>query len=167
MMIIRSETATDAGAIGQLIDDAFRDVAYASGTEAAIVRALRAAGALSLSRVAVEDDRIIGQIAFSPVTINGADLGWYGLGPVAVRPDCQGRAVGAELIRDGLDHMRGRGAEGIVLLGNPAYYGRFGFEAVPELRLPDVPPEYFLTLAFKDKIPSGIVAFHPAFDVSA
>ena len=57
-----------------------------------------------------------------------------------------------------------RGAAGCVLLGEPAFYGRFGFKAEPQLRLPGVPPEYFQALAFGPSRPQGTVAYHAAFD---
>jgi len=59
--------------------------------------------------------------------------------------------------------LREKGAAGCVLLGDPAYYSRFGFKAEPELVLPDVPPEYFQALAFGSSLPRGVVAYHAAF----
>ena len=81
-------------AIHALTDAAFRDVPHSSGTEAAIVDALRDAGALTLSLVAEEQGRIVGHVAFSPVTINGEASRWFGLGPVSVEPLEQRRGIG-------------------------------------------------------------------------
>jgi putative acetyltransferase len=68
------------------------------------------------------------------------------------------------LIRNGLGRLRHLGAEGCVVLGDPEYYERFGFESLPELELPGVPPEYFLCLVFGGgHPPHGKVAYHPAF----
>ena len=86
-MLLRPEVPPDIGPLHALIVDAFRNAPHASGTEADILDALRADGALSLSLVAIEADRIIGQVAFSPITIGGQAIDWRGLGPVAVRPD--------------------------------------------------------------------------------
>ena len=58
------------------------------------------------------------------------------------------------------------GAEGCVVLGDPRYYGRFGFTNDPELRYGDVPPEYFQQLLLKGVTPKGEVAYHPSFDAS-
>lgn len=162
-MEIRPETAADAPAIAALTTAAFAGAPHASGTEAAIVAALRAAGALSLSLVAVEAGRIIGHVAFSPVRIDGRDRGWFGLGPISVAPDRQGRGIGAALIREGLARLRECGAGGCVLLGDPGYYTRFGFVADPGLRLPEVPPHYFLRLVLAGPPPVGSVAYHPGF----
>jgi putative acetyltransferase len=57
------------------------------------------------------------------------------------------------------------GAQGCVLAGDPAYYGRFGFRAMADLVLSGVPPEYFLALSFGGPPPAGEVACHPAFAV--
>ena len=163
-MTIRPEQPGDADAIRAVIGAAFAGRRYSSGTEAAIVEALREAGALTLSLVAEEDGQVIGHIAFSPVTIDGAACGWFGLGPVAVVPERQGQGVGAALIREGLARLRARGAAGCVLLGDPRYYARFGFVSDPALRYSGGPAAYFQRLAFSDPTPSGEIAFHPAFD---
>jgi putative acetyltransferase len=103
-------------------------------------------------------------VAFSPVTINGEAVRWFGLGPVSVEPAMQRRGIGRALIRDGLERLRSAGAEGCVLLGDPAYYRRFGFVSDPKLRYGDVPPEYFQRLSFNGAEPEGEVAYHAGFD---
>lgn len=163
-MEIRPERAEDIDAIRTLTTAAFREMPYSSGTEAAIIDALRQAGALTLSLVAIQDGDVVGHVAFSPVTINGTASGWYGLGPVSVWPDRQGKGIGQALIRDGLDRLRSMKAQGCVVLGDPGYYGRFGFVRDPGLRYGTAPAEYFQRLAFGATIPEGEVAFHPAFD---
>ncbi len=164
-MHIRKETPQDAAEIRRLTDEAFRTVAYSNQKEGEIVDALRAAKALTLSLVAEEDGRILGHVAFSPVQIGGEDKGWYGLGPVSVCPDRQGEGIGGKLIREGLAQLRSLGAKGCVLLGDPGYYGRFGFKADPRLKLPGVPPQYFQCLAFALDVPEGDVAYHSAFAI--
>jgi putative acetyltransferase len=165
-MVIRPETADDASAIRAVTSAAFKGAPYSSGTEAAIIDALRNAGALMLSLVAEEQGRIVGHVAFSPVTINGKAGRWFGLGPVSVEPSEQRRGIGQALIRDGLERLRAAGAEGCVLLGDPAYYRRFGFVSDPKLRYGEVPPEYFQRLSFTGAEPEGEVAYHPGFDTT-
>ncbi len=165
-MIIRPEADGDTPAIHALTDAAFRDAPHSSGTEAAIVDALRDAGALTLSLVAEEQGRIVGHVAFSPVTINGEAGRWFGLGPVSVEPLEQRRGIGQALIREGLDRLRNTGAEGCVVLGDPAYYRRFGFVSDPKLHYGGVPPEYFQRLTFTGAMPEGEIAFHAGFDTS-
>ncbi|WBU53431.1 GNAT family N-acetyltransferase [Paracoccus sp. SCSIO 75233] len=162
-MQIRPEQPCDEAAISTLTTEAFAPMEHSSGTEAQIIEGLRDAGALLLSLVAVEKDAIIGHVAFSPITIDGEDHGWIGLGPVSATPGRQREGIGSALIREGLARMRSAGRKGCVLLGDPVYYQRFGFRPEPELILPNMPPEYFMALSFDGDIPQGEVAFHPAF----
>jgi putative acetyltransferase len=162
-MIIRPETARDIAEIQTLVTIAFEGAPHSDGTEGAIVDALRAAGALTTSLVAERDGLIVGHVAFSPVEIDGKSVDWYGLGPVAVRPDQQRQGVGVRLIEAGLDEIKALGARGCVVLGDPAYYSRFGFSADAALQFPGVPHEYFQRLAFGDDKRHGIVRYHSAF----
>lgn len=165
-MKIRAERPEDADTIRSLTRAAFATAPHSSQTEAAIVDALRDAGALTLSLVAEDDGEILGHVAFSPVTVDGKDLGWYGLGPISVWPDRQGRGIGQALVRKGLEELRLLGAKGCVLVGDPAYYGRFGFVTDPRLTYGDIPAQYVQGLAFGDELPSGDIAFHEGFDAS-
>jgi putative acetyltransferase len=160
---IRAEAEQDASAIAAVTQAAFAGHPHSRQTEHHIVAALSAAGALLVSLVAEAKGEVIGHVAFSPVRIDGADMGWVGLGPVSVRPDQQGRGIGTRLVEAGLAAVRNLGKRGCVLVGEPGFYGRFGFRPAPGLVLPDVPPEYFLALSFADAMPRGIVAFHPGF----
>ena len=162
-MKIRAEAPADIAAIHTVTTAAFENVPFSNQTEAAIVDRLREAGALRVSLVAAEGDDIVGHVAFSPVLINGQMQGWYGLGPVSVRPDRQGRGIGQALIRQGLEELRKHGAEGCVVLGEPAYYARFGFANDPDMRLAGAPPAYFQRLAIYHAAPKGEVTYHAAF----
>ncbi|MGK9168773.1 N-acetyltransferase [Inquilinus limosus] len=162
--MIRDQQPGDDAAVLRLVEEAFRGRPYSDGREPAILDALRRAGVLALALVAEEEGEIVGQVAFSPVTIDGAFRDWYGLGPVAVRPDRQGQGIGQALIRAGLDRLRALGARGCVLAGAAGYYRRFGFAANPRLRSPGIPPEHFLVLPFGAEVPSGTVEFHQAFE---
>ena len=161
---IRQETAADIGAIDRLTRAAFLHAAHTDHTEQFIVRALRAAGALSVSLVAELDGELIGHGAASPVRISDGTPRWYGLGPVSVAPGHQRQGVGSRLITELLAALRQLGAAGCVVLGEPAYYGRFGFRAESALVLPGVPPAYFQALVLEGALPSGSVSYHPAFD---
>ncbi|SDF40264.1 GNAT family N-acetyltransferase [Limimaricola pyoseonensis] len=158
---IRAERPGDAAAIGEVTRAAFSEVPYASGTEAAIVAALREAGALTLSLVAEEAGRVVGHVAVSPV--EGIGPGWFGLGPVSVRPGRQKAGIGARLVRAALERLRAAGASGCVVLGDPGYYGRFGFAARPGVGFEGAPPEYFQQIRFAGPAPEGRVRYHPAF----
>ncbi len=160
---IRAEAPGDAGEIGALTRAAFADAPHSSGTEAAIVDALRAAGALTVSLVALEAGAIVGHAAFSPVKIDAAPGRWFGLGPVSVRPDRQGQGLGRALVAEGLHRLRALGADGCVVLGEPGYYCRFGFVSDPELRYGAVPAGYFQRIVFRGSPPTGEVAYHSGF----
>jgi len=164
-MLIRPETPADFGAISSLVEEAFANHIHSKQTEHLIVDALRNAGALHLSLVAAEDGDIVGHIAFSPVKIAGVDCAWLGLGPVAVVPRRQRQGIGPALIERGLEDIQAMGACGCVLLGHPEYYRTFGFHALPQLTLMNVPVEYFLARSFIDQIPEGAVEFHDAFSL--
>jgi putative acetyltransferase len=160
---IRSETSADVNKIEALTGSAFLSAPHTSHTEQYIVNALRSAGKLSVSLVAEADGTLIGHIAISPVSISDRAPGWFGLGPISVLPQHQRQGIGSRLIREALRILRERGASGCVVLGQPEYYGRFGFQADPNLVLPGVPPEYFQALLFDSSKPRGTVTYHEAF----
>ena len=164
---LHPERADDVDAIFALTAAAFQTVPYASGTEPLIVNALRARGQLTVSLVARDGDTVVGHLAVSPVTISSGAAAWFGLGPLSVAPAYQRRGIGSLLMREGLAQLARIGAQGCVLLGDPAYYGRFGFRAGSGLTLPGVPAEYFQALSLGGPVPCGVVCFDPAFDVQA
>jgi len=162
-MLIRDERLGDEDAIRQLVAAAFRDHPHSDQREHFLIDALRASGALTLSLVAEDDGACLGHIAFSPVKIGGASQEWYGLGPVAVTPSRQRSGIGQALVHTGVTRLKSTGAAGCVVLGDPAFYTRFGFEARPQLTFASAPAEYFLSLPFGPTVPSGVVEYHPSF----
>ncbi|MGH8382995.1 GNAT family N-acetyltransferase [Pseudomonas sp.] len=164
---IRNEQPADLDSIERLTEAAFRNEEHSSHTEHLIVNALRKANQLSVSLVAVENGEIIGHVALSPVTVSSGATHWYGLGPISVRPDRQGQGIGSSLIMAALAELQRLGGVGCVVLGEPGYYGRFGFEAHPGLELPGVPHEYFQALSFGSALPTGVVKYHEAFEATA
>ena len=160
---IRGETASDAQIIEAVTAAAFLHAPHTGHNEQHIVNALRRAGKLAVSLVAEVDDSVIGHVAISPVSISDGAAGWFGLGPVSVLPEHQRRGVGAQLVGEALRVLCERGASGCVVLGEPEYYGRFGFRADPNLVLPGVPSEYFQVVSFDSSRPRGTVAYHEAF----
>jgi putative acetyltransferase len=161
--VIREETQADRDAITEVTVAAFETLEISNQTEQYIIEALRDAAALTISLVAELEDRVVGHIAFSPVTISDGTRRWYGLGPVSVMPEHQGKGIGKALMRAGLTRLKDRGAAGCCLVGPPGYYKRFGFENRPGLVHEGVPPEVFLALSFDGRTPRGVVTFHEAF----
>lgn len=164
---IRPEGSADAHAIAAVTACAFRHAPHTSHTEQHIVNALRRAGKLAISLVAEAEGSVIGHVAISPVSVSDGASGWFGLGPVSVLPQHQHRGVGSQLMREALWLLRGRGASGCVVLGEPEFYSRFGFRPDPNLVLPGAPPEYFQAMRFDSSKPRGTVRYHEAFDARA
>ena len=161
--IIRDEQPDDHAAIHGLTQRAFAPMPFAAGDEQDLIDALRDAGGLSLSLVAILDGKLVGHIAFSPATTEDRRSGWYGLGPVSVDPGLQKLGIGSALINAGIQRLAAVGASGFILTGNPTYYSRFGFRSWPDLCPPEDPAEYFMVLALGDEVPSSRFAFHPLF----
>lgn len=162
-LTIRHESPFDIPAIHALTKKAFLNAPHAAHTEHFIVDALRSAGALFVSLVAEDDGAIIGHVAISPVSISNGVSGWYGLGPISVSPGRQRQGIGSQLVLAALRQLKEKGASGCVLVGDPVYYCRFGFEHQGNLAYPDLPPEYFQVISFSQPVPHGIVRFHEAF----
>lgn len=162
-IVIRSETAADAGAIADVTIAAFNTLPISDHTEQFVIAALRAAQALTVSLVAELDGRVVGHIAFSPVAMSDGSPGWYGLGPVSVLPEYQRQGIGGALIQEGLSRLQELGARGCCLVGHPEYYGRFGFQNPQGLVHAGVPPEAFFVMSFDGHIPQGSVEFHEGF----
>jgi len=161
---IRPETAGDAPKIHRVVQAAFRDVPESDGSEPELVDRLRRDGDLALSLVAEDGERIVGHIAFSPVTIDGEASGWFGLAPVSVLPEVQRMGIGSALIRRGIADLRERAVSGLVVLGSPDYYAHFGFVPNDALRYPGAPAEYFQAKALEGRVPPGEVKYARAFD---
>ena len=162
-MIIRKEKDTDIEEISRITIIAFKTLPMSNHTEQFIINALRVAGALTLSLVAEIDGRIVGHVAFSPVTISDGTVNWYGLGPISVLPEYQKQGIGKSLINNGLSMLKELGGQGCALVGDPNYYNRLGFLNVPELIYEGIPQEYFLALPFTTQVPQGLVVFHEGF----
>lgn len=160
---IRLENPSDIPSIHEITVAAFLQAPHTDNTEQFIVKALRNSGKLTISLVAEDSGHIIGHVALSPVTISDGSKGWYGLGPISIIPNEQSKGIGSKLMNSALLELKKINANGCVLLGDPNYYQRFGFEPIEGLLLPDVPPEYFQALLFHGNQPRGTVAYHESF----
>jgi putative acetyltransferase len=142
--ILRRENPDERDAIR-----AVNEAAFGRPDEADLVDRLRTEGAVLASFVAEQDGRVVGHILFSRMLIETADgsMSSVALAPMAVLPAQQRRGVGAQLIRFGLDWLRGRGEHIVLVLGQPDYYPRFGFsiDRARALKTP-FPPDAFMAL---------------------
>ncbi len=159
---VREERPDDAPAIDGLLRASFD-----SPAEADLVRALKEGDALVVSFVAEIDDEFVGYVAFSPVRIGGFMIG-VGLAPVCVHEDFRNRGVAHRLIEAGIEMARGLGYANAVVLGDPKYYGRFGFAPAEKFSLSSVydAGDAFQALELrKGGMPpeGGLVEYAPAF----
>ena len=164
---IRNECAEDIPAVHAVVQSAFGRV-----DEARLVDALRRSGALVLSAVALLGGRVVGHIAFSPVTVHSANLvpSVLALAPVAVTPDFQRQGIGSALVRWALEECRRLGHGVVIVLGGPGYYQRFGFTPAAKFGIEcpfPVPPETFMLLELSPDAAHGhrgIVRYRPEFE---
>lgn len=164
LAVVRREEPQDVASISDVVERAFRPYSLTLRSEPYIVLALRRAGVLTVSLVAEAEGLVVGHVAISPIRITDGAAAWYGLGPLAVAPEFQRRGIGHGLVTAALAEIQKRGAAGCVVLGDPKYYGRFGFAARPDLQLAGVPPGHFQARSFQTAAATGFVTYHPAFD---
>jgi putative acetyltransferase len=146
-------------------------LAFGSDEEADIVEAVRDEPG-SFALVADEDGAVVGHVQFSRAWIGETAV--LALGPVGVLPERQGQGIGSELIRAGLNEARSRGEAAVILLGDPAFYPRFGFEPGSAFGLAnpfagvrrdgfEIREEDFMVARLGKARLSGDVRWHPAF----
>ncbi len=124
MTIVRAETKEDHDAIHRV-----NELAFGRRNEADLVDALRVNAHPHISLVAVVDEKVVGHIFFSPVSVESENSAFtaIGLAPLAVLPEYQNQGIGSQLVREGLRECRRIGHDIVVVLGHPNYYPRFGF----------------------------------------
>ena len=164
-MRIRDEQEADRPAVREIVSAEFD-----TGAEADLLDDLRAEAEPVVSLVAEEGGAVVGHVMFSPVSIaEHPDAKLMGLAPLAVRYEYQGRGIGSALVRSGLERCREVGAIGVVALGHPEYYPRFGFSPASRFGLKceyDVPEGAFLALELEPGALAGkpgTVRYHEAF----
>ena len=165
-ILIHPESPKDAAAISQV-----NHLAFNRENEAILVERLRQNNAITLSLVAEQDGQILGHILFSPVTITDGEFQWQAIGlrPMAVMPEFQHQGIGSALIRAGLDELKKRGQDVVIVLGHPEYYPRFGFRPSKPFGIQwevNVPDEVFMVAELSRGSlngRTGIVRYHSAF----
>jgi putative acetyltransferase len=157
MITIREEEDRDIGAIRNI-----NEVAFNGSAEANVVDKLRQICDDCLSLVAVESDKVVGHIMFSPATVENNDsiIRGMGLAPLAVVSSHQRKGVGTALIEHGLAMLRETGCPFVIVLGHPDYYLRFGFVPASRYNLESqwegIPDEAFMILVFDQKALDGV-----------
>jgi len=166
MLTIRPEAPGDIESVRYVNEQAFGQEA-----EAEIVDKLRKRGVLTLSLVAVQENEVVGHIAFSPVVVESEHSSFQviALAPMAVLPAYQRKGIGSQMVRAGLAECRRLGHEVVVVLGHPDYYPRFGFIPARPRGINcefEVPEEAWMLLELREGVLTGrqgIVKFQPEF----
>ena len=166
MIRIREEQAQDVVAIREVNVRGF-----GQSQEADIVDKLRQNCDELISLVALKEDKIVGHILFSPVTIESGDgtIRGMGLAPMAVLPEHQRQGIGSELVRAGIERLKNMDCPFVIVVGFPEYYPRFGFESASRYGIKsewDVPDEAFMILVLNESELggiSGVVKYQPEF----
>lgn len=165
-MRIREETTGDIRATHRV-----HELAFDSSAEAQLVDLLRSRGVAAISLVAEDEGEIVGHILFSPVSIDPPDSNWHALGlaPVAVLPDRQRQGIGKTLINEGLQCCKERGVHLVFVLGDPAFYTKFGFRLALDYGLGNEyqADEHFMVVELTPGVVdsfSGLVKYAPEFN---
>ncbi len=165
---IREAGRDDAPAIRRVHSQAFE-----GDSEARLVDMLRDADRVFLSLVAVVENRVVGHVLFSPVTVEPlpGESRWAALGPIGVLPGFQGQGIGSRLVREGLAGCRSRRCDVAVLLGAPRYYSRFGFVRASDFGLtsefgagPEFQAVELAKCALSGSAETRLVRFAPEFE---
>ena len=166
MLTIRLETPEDVESIRYV-----NEQASGQENESKLIEKLRNRGVLTISLVAIQDGKVVGHIAFSPVVIESecSSFEAIALAPMAVLPTYQRKEIGSKMVRAGLEECRHLGHEIVVVLGHPDYYPRFGFILAKPKGIDcefEVPEEAWMVLELREgalKGRSGTVKFQPEF----
>ncbi|MGF1764802.1 GNAT family N-acetyltransferase [Aliivibrio kagoshimensis] len=165
-MLFRTEAPADILIVDQLLKSTFP-----THSEAELVMSLRENGNQTLGVVACTDEgEVIAHALFSPVLVAGEDWGWQGLAPVSVKEGFRKQGIAKQLIDEGITILSELGYPVCVVLGDPAYYQRFGFEAALKHNLhckwPDT-EEAFMVKSYAPEFlesKSGLVSYCAEFD---
>jgi putative acetyltransferase len=153
-VLVREEQPGDRAQVRNV-----NEAAFGRSDEANLIDSLRLEGVVLLSLVAEVDGRIAGHILWSRMTVETAEgsVAAVALAPMAVLPEHQGRGIGSELVRRGLDRLRDRRERIVIVLGHERYYSRFGFSTGKARHLASpFPPEAFMALELYDGALAGI-----------
>ena len=169
-MLIRRETPADRSTVHTIHSEAFRREPGVTPVEAPLVEELRADGDLldALSLVAVRDGEVVGHVCCSRARVGDDTTSAVGLGPLGVLPAHQASGVGSALVHAVLGAADALGYGVVVLLGNPAYYGRFGFVTASTLSITAPDPAWdkhfqVRTLTGYKPTQAGAFEYAPAF----
>lgn len=155
---IRPQRRSESAAVREAVIASFGRT-----VEADLVDRLAADGDAPIALVAVEGGQVVGHVLFSPM--RGA-VRALALAPLSVRPESQGRGIGSALVESGLARAEAQGWDGVFVLGEPAFYSRFGFStaAADAFASPFAGPHFQARVFRPDAFArGGPIAYAPAF----
>ncbi len=165
-MKVRPQTEVDLPAVYELNISAFE-----TNAEAELVESLRCNVSNHISLVAETTKRVVGHIMFTPVELVGCPSAYImGLAPMAVKDEFRNQGIGSALVKSGIEACAEIKTGGLVVLGHPNYYPKFGFEVASMFDLSceyDVPEEVFMAMEIKPNYfanKSGVIKYHEAFE---
>ena len=165
-MLIRVEIGIDAPGIDALLRRSF-----AGDAEAQLVHDLREDGLITLGLVATDDEgQVVGYVVFSPEIVQGEELQWLGMAPLAVDENYRGQGLARQLVYEGLDSLNEFGYAAVVVLGDPAFYERLGFEPASRYDLrchwPGTETSFLVHPLANDALDgvTGLVEYHDHFN---
>ncbi|WP_368652874.1 GNAT family N-acetyltransferase [Ornithinibacillus sp. 4-3] len=158
---LRQEQETDYPVTEQVIKQAFAHEKMSDQTEHDLVARLRKTDAFipELSIVAEVDDKLVGQILLSRVTIGERAVESLALAPISVVPAFQKQGIGARLMKTAIEKASELGYTSVIVLGHPSYYSKFGFIPASNwnIKAPyPVPDEAFMALELHEKALKGV-----------
>jgi len=167
-MIIRKETEADFSRIYDLVKVAFQTAQVSNGKEQDFVDQLRSGPTYipDLALVAEEDGALLGHIMLTETSIANGE-GTHEtlfLGPISVLLEHRRRGIGSRLIRESFMLAREMGYTSVVLVGDPAYYHRFGFRSSVDFGIrhaQEIPPEYVMAC---ELVPGALSGVSGTFD---
>ncbi len=157
MIEVRKENSNDYEAV-RIVNN----LAFGQHEEGNVVDKIREACEEIISLVAVESDKIVGHILFSPATIekDGQTFTGMGLAPMAVLPDYQKQGIGSLLVNDGIKRVKQLNFPFVIVLGHPEYYPKFGFERASKFGLKTqwegIPDEAFMAMILDYEVMRGV-----------
>ncbi len=165
---IRQERQEDYQQIRILVREAFAHAEHSDGDEHDLIERIRDSSDYipELSLVALYGDIVLGHIMFSKISVGESEA--IALAPLSVRTDCQRKGIGKLLVTAGHRLACQMGHSCSVVLGNPDYYSKFGYEKASDHGIVppfDVPDDYYMVRQIDKNcdIPKGYVKYSDAF----
>lgn len=169
MVIIRPESLEDYAGIHEV-----NKLAFGQENEALLVQNIRQVANFNpkLSLVAIKNEKVVGHILFSPITIQSpkGNIPALALAPLAVCPEFQNQGIGSQLVKEGLEECQTLGHKVVIVVGHPTYYNRFGFSSATAKGLSAPFPVLDEAFMILELVPgtlngiSGIVKYPAVFD---